>query len=295
MISIKDQSKYGNKITTSQENGKSVYSFKYPCSSYSVCSPIEIEFHPGLYFLECWGASGTFMTHNNLVGKGGKGGYSSGVFITKRKRRLFLYIGGSKNQTHGSTTLDESFNGSPGGSNDLDGVGGGATDFRTKSGRWNENPSSRIIVAGGGGSGRIHTYSGNKQYTGGDGGGLSGTAGQGLNCSSPYGTQTDSVGSCSSVSFWKGTFGSGAGGGWAGGGGGWWGGGSVYNGAGGGGSGYIGNLDSIGKYVATTKTFDYHIGSGQAKITIMSDIPESLKCSTLFRRSSINHFSSILK
>jgi hypothetical protein len=48
-----------------------------------------------------------------------------------------------------------------------DGPGGGATDFRTASGPWNESLESRIIVAGGGGGSYIAS-------AGGPGGGVAG-------------------------------------------------------------------------------------------------------------------------
>ena len=102
MISIKDESNYKDKIKKTEEEGNEVYSFEYPCSDYSVCSPIEVTFSAGFYFLECYGASGTFVTLGSLVAKGGSGGYSSGVFIAKRKTRLFLYIGASINFTQGT-------------------------------------------------------------------------------------------------------------------------------------------------------------------------------------------------
>ena len=289
MISIKEESSYGDKIKKTTEEGNEVYSFEYPCSNYSSCSPIEITFSAGFYFLECFGASGTFVTYNSLVGKGGSGGYSSGVFIAKRKTRLFLYIGASKNLTQGAETLKETFNGSPGGNNGLDAPGGGATDFRRKNGAWKENPSSRIIVAGGGGSGRIHTNYGSYAHKGGNGGGSEGEAGEGLNCSSPFGTQNESkINECKTVEYGHGTFGSGAGGGWAGGGGGLWGGGWVKQGAGGGGSGYIGGVVSIGKYKAITKQTNDVFGSGRARITVLSNFPRSLICRSIMPRKIVH-------
>jgi hypothetical protein len=229
MISIKDVLSYGDNVSISNEEGNVVYSFKYPCEDYSVCNPLEITFSPGFYFLECWGGSGSFITYKTMLALGGTGGYSSGILFVKQIKKLFLYVGASVNLTHFTEKLNSSFNGSPGCSNSQDGVGGGATDFRTKNGKWNENPSSRIIVAGGGGSGRISTGSGYHELKGGKGGGLTGEAGEGLNCSSPFGTQNESfIEECTSVEYRLGTFGSGGGGGWAGGDGGWYGGGFVH-------------------------------------------------------------------
>ena len=291
MISIKEESNYGDKITKTEEEGNKVYSFEYPCADYSICSPIEISFSAGFYFLECYGASGTFITYNSLVGKGGSGGYSSGVFIAKRRTRLFLYIGASRNLTRGTVKLNASFNGSPGGSDNTDAPGGGTTDFRRKNGAWNENPSSRIIVAGGGGSGRVSVGTASSAFKGGNGGGLEGEEGQGPDCSSSFGTQKESkINECkiASVVYKLGTFGSGAGAGWSGGGGGWWGGGWVNRGSGGGGLGYIGDLASIGKYKATTKQMNDVFGSGKARITILSSYPNTLICITMMPRRIVH-------
>ena len=101
MFSIRDQASYGNNIVKSEEEKNVVYNFKYPCEDYSVCQPIDITFSPGFYFLECWGASGSYVTYGTHTGKGGTGGYLSGVLIVKRKTRYFLYIGASKNLTAG--------------------------------------------------------------------------------------------------------------------------------------------------------------------------------------------------
>ena len=294
MIKIRDEAEYGDKISKSEEDKNIVYFLKYPCDDYSSCHPIEITFEPGFYFLECWGGSGTFILRNSYVGKGGTGGYSSGVFVNKKRTRLFLYIGASKNLTFGAEKLNSTFNGSPGGNNREDGVGGGATDFRRRNGEWNENPSSRIIVAAGGGSGRTSSTYGFYEIKGGDGGGLEGEPGQGVTCTSPYGGQNKSiVQECEKTGFIHGTFGSGAGNFWSGGGRGWWGGGCVGYGAGGGGSGYIGGVVSFGKYKAITKKTDDAFGFGKAKITIISDFPRYLLCKTYSCRLNNKFFLMI--
>ena len=276
MISIRNQEDYLQNNTIQQfeiDDGKK-YSFNYPCKNYSVCHPFEITFPPGFYFLDVYGASGTTLFLSGQQYDGGHGGHSSGVFIARKRQKLYLYIGASQNLTFSDEILDNSFNGGlRGGFSAWDGIGGGATDFRTKGGEWYSNPESRILVAGGGGSGRMPGRNA-EGYKGGDGGGSEGKPGPGYYCSSAYGTQTESkYPTCqnSSVGHSNGRFGYGAGGGWAGGGGGYYGGGWVDSGAGGGGSGYIGGVESIGKYKAITET-SLHSGFGYAEITILSSL-----------------------
>ena len=277
MLNIKNEDEFTtkHKITTSETEDGKKYSFEYPCDSYSECTPYEITFSPGFYFFDVFGASGSTIFDSGSAISGGYGGHSSGVFISRKRQKLYLYIGASQNLTFSDEILDNSFNGGlNGGFSIRDGIGGGATDFRTKNGEWYSNPESRIIVAGGGGSGRLQFLSGDeiRNYPGGNGGGSEGKPGPGYYCSSAYGTQTESkYPTCqnSSVGHSNGEFGYGAGGGWAGGGGGYYGGGWVDSGAGGGGSGYIGGVESIGKYQAITET-SLHSGFGYAEITILS-------------------------
>ena len=254
------------------------YSFSYPCpNNYSNCFPFEITFSPGFFFLECWGASGTTFFDEDTTAEGGKDGYSSGVLVVQKRKTLYLHIGGSVNITHpdyNSPPVNNTYNGCfSGGNNGFDGVGGGATDFRTKSGDWSDHFDSRIIVAGGGGSGRSRSYNQDLiALKGGDGGGEEGKEGEGLECKSAYGTINESYFpkcSNSTLHHKEGEFGYGASSGWSGGGGGYYGGGLVFNGAGGGGSGYIGNLQSIGNYTAITTTSS-HNGFGFAQITILT-------------------------
>ena len=56
------------------------YTIEYPCKSAIKCSPFTINFPPGVYFLEVWGASGGNEEDSNSTAFGGKG------FI-----RCFLY------------------------------------------------------------------------------------------------------------------------------------------------------------------------------------------------------------
>ena len=286
MISIQKENELGKYILRDVSlNNKQVYTFNYPCETdYSECFPYEINFSPGIYFLECWGASGSSITDEETTVEGGTGGYSSGIFILQRRKTVYLYIGGSSNLTIidpevYTTPLKNSFNGGEkGGKNSNDGIGGGATDFRTKGGDWPSNLESRFLVAGGGGSARTRLYNLDYvNYKGGDAGGTEGTPGEGEICDSSYGTNSDSAfPTCSNATLnhEEGGFGYGASGLWAGGGGGYYGGGLVYNGAGGGGSGYYGFLLSYGNYNATT-TKSSHRGFGMAKITILAN--EDLK------------------
>ena len=286
MISIKNAESYANKIKHFYDSDSSSVKFDYPCSSYTTCSPYEIIFFPGSYFLECWGASGSFIIKDSHTGKGGSGGYSSGIFTTRSKITLYLYIGASVNLTNNKDVISSTYNGSPGGNNLFDGCGGGATDFRKKNGDWNQNPESRIITAAGGGSGRVTTSSyGDFDFNGGNGGGTNGKPGSGYFCTSPYGTKNgNDVETCAkSATYRNGTFGSGAGSWWSGGGGGYYGGGSVSEGASGGGSGYIGRLKSKGKYIAVTKESNNY-GFGFAKITILPR--EMFSCACKSRRSN---------
>ena len=305
MISIKDEISLQEFIQKENKSSTEfVYTFQYPCKDdYSNCFPYEITFSPGFYFLECWGAAGSTIIDTDKNGltvtaNGGKGGYSSGVVVFQKTNKLYLHIGGSANITNALETsqpLNNTYNGCLNDAKNIyDGMGGGATDFRTKSGNWSSNFDSRIIVAGGGGAGRAYIHSTNVNFTGGDGGGVEGEPGIGLICDSGYGTiENYFTPQCSNSSLWhgNGSFGYGYGGEWSGGGGGYYGGGSVFNGAGGGGSGYIGNLQSIGKYIAKTSTSS-HNGFGYAKITILTDtkfISQFLNTCNSNNLFSINH------
>ena len=283
MISIQKENELKNYIIKDDSLAEQpVYTFIYPCDDdYSDCFPFEIDFSPGIYFLECWGASGSTLFDNGITAEGGTGGYSSGIFIAQTSRKIYLYIGGSANLTikdindKTAPSLKNSFNGgTKGGENFLDGIGGGATDFRTKGGNWSSSLESRFLIAGGGGSARtrIDDYE-LVNFTGGDGGGINGSLGEAKSCFASYGTDAGSfTPECSdgTVRHHTGSFGIGASGSWAGGGGGYYGGGYISNGAGGGGSGYYGFLFSYDDFKATTNQ-STHRGFGMAKITILSN------------------------
>ena len=169
---------------------------------------------PGLYKIECWGASG-----NGKVGVlGGRGGYAAG-FIKLPQITLFVYPGGKGNGPESSTAA---FNG--GGLSQYG--GGGGSDVRLIEGKWDNFSSlkSRIIVAGGGGGGDANEEFGD---FGGNAGGL---VGFGSNLGQATGgTQTS--GGKGGIS---GKFGKGAGNGLSG----------ENDGNGAGGSGYFGGGDS---------------------------------------------------
>lgn len=122
----------------------------------------------GYYEIELWGAQGAASTS--------KGAYTKGIIKLKKDETLYVYVGESDT----GATNDTNFNGGTadsGGSN-----GGGATDIRLIGGPWNnaESINSRIMVAGGSGSGP-----GNNSLTKGAGGTLIG-----LSSGTQGGTQT---------------------------------------------------------------------------------------------------------
>ena len=191
------------------------------------------------------------------------------------------YLGGAAN-TSSEYILNGTYNGSKKKIfSEIDGVGGGASDFRTKNGDWINNLKYRIIVAGGGGAGRSPISGDNiGEYKGGRGGGINGTSGEYTVCPPAYGTQeTSYLPPCNDpdIKYVNGDLGIGRNGGWAGGGGGYYGGGYIQYSAGGGGSGYVDpSLISIGNYSAVT-SFSEHYGFGYAKISILLNINKSLK------------------
>ena len=257
-------------------DGSTFFDFPYPCKSYYQCSPYEIKFSPGRYFLEIWGASGGDTTWQQITARGGNGGYASGVLtVNNNFKTLYLYLGGSKDQNAdgGDQTANPTYNGGGRNVNPPDGPGGGSSDFRTMKGNdWNETLDSRILVAGGGGGGWITTANGIQGLKGGDGGGIYGLPGQGAICESRYGTQNGLSPLQCSVPIGGNIPVNGRGGeGWGSGGGGYCQGASVEDGAGGGGSGFVNTtfIQSYYSYQAITKTTNHH-GSGAARITIIS-------------------------
>lgn len=113
----------------------------------------EINLAPGSYILEVWGAAGAYNS--------GKGGYSRGILNLKTEEKLIVYVGGKNGFNGGGKVINAQEH--CGGN-----IGGGATDIR-----FNDDLYSRIIVAGGGGSG----FSISGYGVGGDGGGSYGYSG----------------------------------------------------------------------------------------------------------------------
>lgn len=163
----------------------------------------------GYYEIELWGAGGPTSDGAtayvaNFTGAGGS--YTKGKIELQEGEKLYFYVG-QKTDVKGTT----SFNGGP--SSGSTGIpGGGATDVRLENGTWNNTASlrSRIMVAGGGGTGVM--------YQAGTGGGLLGVDGIGSVGPSQI---TGGVGSLTerNGSFGIGGSGCGGGGGYYGGGG----------------------------------------------------------------------------
>jgi hypothetical protein len=143
----------------------------------------------GTYTLEAWGASGGNGGTTGSVsgGSGGSGGYTKGTRKMKKGERLYIYVGQQGLSSGGA------WNGGGGSGLDIIGAkmpyagytsGGGATDFRTVNGAWDNAASlaSRILVAGGGGGGG-NTGGGSKGGAGGAGGGGTSPGGDGASSS----------------------------------------------------------------------------------------------------------------
>ena len=231
--------------------GKTI-DIEYPCKSNTDCSQIEVKLPRGVYYLEVWGSQGQSISE-----RGGYGGYSYGVYKTLEETTLYLHIG-----SYVTTEMNYGYNGGGKGSAfAFDGNGGGATDFRTQSGKWDENLKSRILVAGGGGGAYASS-------AGGDGGGINGTSGisKENGNKSPYGTQKDCSGgegkteTVSSNQGYSAYYGAGGGG--------LFGGGSAEYAGGGGGSGYCGLEAEYKTYRGGTTTSN-HTGKGAARITVL--------------------------
>ena len=112
----------------------------------------------GYYFFEAWGARGGQGRENNkLVDPGGLGAYTAGTLYVRKGETFYIYVGGAGTHAVKSGYAAGGWNG--GGRGDYDhadddaaGAGGGATDFRTVAGAWDNFDSlkSRIMVAAGG-------------------------------------------------------------------------------------------------------------------------------------------------
>lgn len=240
----------------------------------------QITLPIGIYVFECWGAQGGDYSSSY---KGGKGGYSWGLFSIQEETTVYLYAGGAGNITTATNSLqDGGFNG--GGkaygsttSSYRPTTGGGASDVRFGT----DSLYARAIVAGGGGGvgGRYHVAQA------GAGGGETGQ--DCPNYSTSYyggggGTQTAGGASYNGTSSTTtaGSFGVGgyqdsyyAGGG----GGGWYGGGSGRRSGGGGGSGYVYTSESASNYPtgcllnSDHYAIDWNTADGESSIPTTND------------------------
>ena len=162
-----------------------------PCSLFKHSKPYyTLEFLPGKYLFELYGASGGFTKYGK-VNDPGKGGYTKGVLKLPLRTKLYLYVGSQGGNTTSEPKHSEGgepgYNGGAAGAYDT-GIqsncpsagGGGATDIRINEGDWNleESLKSRIMVAGGGGSAGCYTLA----CRGGNGGGINGEDGSPNEC-----------------------------------------------------------------------------------------------------------------
>ena len=170
-------------VLTTFINGKSVELISNPISvisgtstTYSTANTTSNEYYTftaqatGKYKLQVWGAQGGYRSSSTY---GGKGGYSIGTINLTKGDKLYVYVGGKGGNSSSSTgaVVTGGYNG--GGYRYGYKGGGGATDIRLISGKWNDSASllSRIIVAGGGGSDGAKNKKG--MYGGGTSGGTS--------------------------------------------------------------------------------------------------------------------------
>lgn len=144
--------------------------FSYNCETHFSCNSQKLLLKPGVYIVECAGASGG----NSSNAIGGSGVVISGVISIQKITTVYLYIGASGDSTINAST----FNG--GGrsctkSGEECTSGGGGTDIRLIDDSTEVGLTSRIIVAAGGGGafGWSHGKDGgNGGFFKGDDGGL---------------------------------------------------------------------------------------------------------------------------
>ena len=144
---------------------------------YDTIGEYSLSVKPGIYKIECWGASG-----GSLNAKPSKGAYISGYISFFSSRDVFIFVG-EKGYVYNTSVT---FNGGgscayrTGTTNNHAASGGGASDVRLISnGNWSdfESLKSRIIVAAGGG-GEADYSGGLRPAPGGDGGIIEGFKGQ---------------------------------------------------------------------------------------------------------------------
>ena len=167
-------------------NSQNAFKIDYRCAIFRYSEPYyPISFLTGTYIIELYGASGGY-TQFGRVNEPGRGGYTKGVLKLLSPQTMYLYVGGQGGNTSAESSHPNGgapgYNGGAPGADDNSGHqdcpsagGGGATDLRLDNGDWNltNGLNSRIMVAGGGGSGGCY-HNGGK---GGDGGGLNGQDG----------------------------------------------------------------------------------------------------------------------
>jgi hypothetical protein len=135
---------------------------------------LQMTLPKGIYKLEVWGCCSGWFNLNNPAGVqsdtySGTGGYSKGTLTLSASTTVYLVPGGIGENGGRSRTTSTSTQYYKTGS-------GGGTDIRLGQ----NNVNHRVIVAGGGGeSGSREGYIGALTYTGGAGGGASGTGGSG--------------------------------------------------------------------------------------------------------------------
>ena len=133
----------------------------------------EVTLEPGVYDIECYGASGGYSSDAD-VDEVGKGAYVKARFTITEETTLYVYVGGKGTEYSETNEANGGYNG--GGSSYNGFGGGGATDVRILKGDALETSSllTRIIVAAGGG-GNSKTVTG---YGGSGGGFTSGINGK---------------------------------------------------------------------------------------------------------------------
>ncbi|MCC0638556.1 glycine rich domain-containing protein, partial [Clostridioides sp. ES-S-0001-02] len=237
---------------------------------------------PGKYQFELKGGGGGNRRETGEKYNIATGGTTVATITFRKKTPLFIYVGGFANDFNGGgqgfietkTTRPK-----------YQLFGGGATDVRTVySYYWNDEKSllSRILVAGGGGSG-------NRISVAGTPGGGEETAGfSGRDWATTTGATQTSPGEGGQYENNRGRFGKGASGGttnvnqqaYNGGGGGWYGGAGgqlIYNGTGG--SGYILTKNSY-KPTGYTPTSEYYFESGSTTCGTVLEVDNSWDSST---------------
>ena len=124
---------------------------KYPCEDKTNCTLVSVTFPPGVFRIECWGASGGDRSSD--IDDGGKGAYTKGEIAFSEKRTLFLSIGAS-----GDSVMKPKYGG--GGqcisNSPFSRTGGGSTDVRLENDEDFIGLKSRIMVAAAGGGAANH-------------------------------------------------------------------------------------------------------------------------------------------